>query len=162
MNTDPTKGRFFSNKGGNWTVWDEIHRGKIWYSILRYTLKRPKSYIQPLLVTRLLDSARAIQGPRNIRRAPIESLFREWLVAKWERRLCPLSSSPASLRGSSISATTSPVHQSTDVSQGLMNHWKLELMSKAVLSEEEIEHMGHCIEFIRHVYLRSFKLLEWY
>ncbi|CEJ60617.1 hypothetical protein PMG11_09186 [Penicillium brasilianum] len=27
MKTDPTKGRFFSNKAGNWTVWDEIHRG---------------------------------------------------------------------------------------------------------------------------------------
>ncbi|PYH99210.1 hypothetical protein BO71DRAFT_314503 [Aspergillus ellipticus CBS 707.79] len=33
---------------------------------------------------------------------------------------------------------------------GTLNHWKLMLQGGKALSDGDIEHMGHCIEYLRH------------
>lgn len=37
------------------------------------------------------------------------------------------------------------------IAQGMMNHWKIQLMDGVILDKDTLEHMGHCVEFILHV-----------
>jgi hypothetical protein len=53
---------------------------------------------------------------------------------------------------------------STDIriAQGMMNHWKIQLMDGIILDKETLGHMGHCVEFIRHVCFFLFYLSRGY
>ena len=37
------------------------------------------------------------------------------------------------------------------ITQGMMNHWKIHMMDGVILNKETLGHMGHCVEYIRHV-----------
>jgi hypothetical protein len=43
--------------------------------------------------------------------------------------------------------------QTTNISiaKGMMNHWEIQLMDGIILDKETLGHMGHCVEFRRHV-----------
>lgn len=101
MNTGPTKGRFFSNKEGNWTIWDEIRRGNIFYERSCFSRDFVLT-LQIQWINRFVDSTLSIREPRHLKGATIKPILGEWHVAKWEGGLCPLSSPSASLCGTFV------------------------------------------------------------
>ncbi|KAJ5219928.1 hypothetical protein N7468_009132 [Penicillium chermesinum] len=104
--TDPTTGRFFANKNGTWTIWDEIHRG---------------SWVQ-LLPSEQLGITGGL--PLNLYSAN----------GSW----------PNGKEGY-VPAVLHQIH-----CLGVMNHFKIEWTNGSIPSEDELEHMEHCIEYIRH------------
>ncbi|KAJ5943436.1 hypothetical protein N7516_003604 [Penicillium verrucosum] len=107
METDPMAGRFWSNKEGKWTVWDQVHRGS-WIQIAP-------------------SEKHEIFGglPLN------------------------LYSANGSWPNGKEGYVTTVLHQLHCV--GMLNHFKLELLHGNMLDANKLEHMGHCIEYLRQV-----------